>query len=557
MDRSMTLDSAQELGAIGGFSDVAEQLGSIVADRRQAAAEQRPPTAGSGPLHGSHGGATRGHAAAHDGGHEAGWKLSSSHSRWRPAKALDTAPMPASGTAGAATGTAAGSRAATTANRSSYDGGSRGGAGSVDAVKPPPPDIAIHVCDDVRRIRRDFVCNRELLLSHMRYFESYLTGLTSDDDIDISVHCDIDVFTWLAEYMQDTCKAKSLEVGIVVPILISSHFLQMGRLVDECLAFMKRSINQVLRLPVDLTCLSTELVRRLAKLFTEEELEQVRDRRDRLASRLYAHKLEELYNGDEQLEMDPHGGGVDEDEESEGTLEAAGGTGGEESSNAARVRGFAGTPSSFDERKASWYCFDPLPEHCQPSQQVGRCPGLERRRRLRKGIRSTKLGSRGSGSTTGSRADLGCSETPPAESCTTAAAEPDLSNSVPCQAPEGTVTFFDLDPPASVPKNWKPDWKMDMLREDDRRRMDELSERIHLRRAAVEDARADALGVLDFTAAGRRSLSWLGDASAVAAARHDALMRRRRGAARPAGASGDARRPAAARERTASRARKP
>lgn len=162
-----------------------------------------------------------------------------------------------------------------------------------------PTDIVIHVCDEARRVRRDFKCNLDLLLTHMKYFESYLAGVTSGDDVDILVHCDVGVFEWLAEYMVNPSKAEVLDVNIVVSILISSHFLQMDRLVDTCLGFMRESINQVLRLPIDLSCLSNELVRRLARLFVDEDLELVRDRKDRLTSRLYAHKLEELLADEE------------------------------------------------------------------------------------------------------------------------------------------------------------------------------------------------------------------------------------------------------------------
>ena len=49
----------------------------------------------------------------------------------------------------------------------------------------------IHVCDDNRRINRDFYCSRELLLAHMCYFQEYLCGETGYDDIDIFVHCDV------------------------------------------------------------------------------------------------------------------------------------------------------------------------------------------------------------------------------------------------------------------------------------------------------------------------------------------------------------------------------
>ena len=38
-----------------------------------------------------------------------------------------------------------------------------------------PEMIIIHVCDENRKINRDFTCSKSLLLSEMRYFKTYLT----------------------------------------------------------------------------------------------------------------------------------------------------------------------------------------------------------------------------------------------------------------------------------------------------------------------------------------------------------------------------------------------
>lgn len=160
--------------------------------------------------------------------------------------------------------------------------------------EPGPGEIVIHVCDAGHNIRRDFTCSQELLLEHMKYFECYLEGVSSNRDVDISVHCDVGVFEWLVEYMGDTRRAQSLEASTVVPILISADFLQMRRLVDECLHFLQRAINQVIRLPIDFSCLSSDLVRRLVRLLSHEEMELIRDKRDKLLGRLYAHKLAEM-----------------------------------------------------------------------------------------------------------------------------------------------------------------------------------------------------------------------------------------------------------------------
>jgi hypothetical protein len=62
--------------------------------------------------------------------------------------------------------------------------------------------IVIHVFDENRKMNKDFTCEKELLVTHMKYFEKYLTEATSVDDIDISVHCDIKIFEWLMKYLK-------------------------------------------------------------------------------------------------------------------------------------------------------------------------------------------------------------------------------------------------------------------------------------------------------------------------------------------------------------------
>ena len=70
-------------------------------------------------------------------------------------------------------------------------------------VKPIQQEIiVIHVFDENRKVNKDFTCEKDLLVTHMKYFEKYLTEATSVDDIDISVHCDIKIFEWLMKYLK-------------------------------------------------------------------------------------------------------------------------------------------------------------------------------------------------------------------------------------------------------------------------------------------------------------------------------------------------------------------
>ena len=68
--------------------------------------------------------------------------------------------------------------------------------------------IVIHVCDEGRRLTHDFRCPKHVLLSEMAYFRSYLDGTESADDIDISVHCDMQV-----RRIEDWCQKKGLWLG--------------------------------------------------------------------------------------------------------------------------------------------------------------------------------------------------------------------------------------------------------------------------------------------------------------------------------------------------------
>eukprot|EP00913_Durusdinium_trenchii_P009386 g8821.t1 len=86
----------------------------------------------------------------------------------------------------------------------------------------------------------------------MKYFEACLAGVSPDDEVEISVHCDIKVFEWLVEYMDGSRQACS----IAIP-----------------------------------GCLPERLVASLASQVKVAELEKLQDDHDRLLSRLYAHKL--------------------------------------------------------------------------------------------------------------------------------------------------------------------------------------------------------------------------------------------------------------------------
>jgi len=130
--------------------------------------------------------------------------------------------------------------------------------------------IIIHVCDENKKMNKDFKCDKTLLIGNMKYFEKYLSDSKSLEDIDISVHCDINIFDWLIKYIHR--KEPNIEIKNSVSILISSDFLQMAELVEEALQFVARNINDIIQLPIDMNCMNSTLIKRLAGKLSLYEL---------------------------------------------------------------------------------------------------------------------------------------------------------------------------------------------------------------------------------------------------------------------------------------------
>ena len=70
-------------------------------------------------------------------------------------------------------------------------------------------NVTIHVCDETRDAKKDFVCRQDLLLNQMGYFRDITTG-QSLEDVDISVHCDITIFEWLMAWIKNQDERNSI-----------------------------------------------------------------------------------------------------------------------------------------------------------------------------------------------------------------------------------------------------------------------------------------------------------------------------------------------------------
>lgn len=154
--------------------------------------------------------------------------------------------------------------------------------------------VNIRVYDERRKVTREFASHRALLMDRMGYFRTYLAHVGVNDDIDIEVHCDVGIFEWLMKFIHSPTDRPPLTAESVVSIMVSSDFLEMPELVDECLEYLKSHMSQVVVVPLDLSCVTAALTHRLAEMFSDVELDDIQDDQDRLLSKLFMHKLENL-----------------------------------------------------------------------------------------------------------------------------------------------------------------------------------------------------------------------------------------------------------------------
>ncbi|KAK0139313.1 hypothetical protein N1851_024050 [Merluccius polli] len=171
------------------------------------------------------------------------------------------------------------------------------------APKPRDPNMVIHVCDEAKNLKQDFTCPRDLLVKEMRYFAEYLSVDSQRwEEVDISVHCDVHIFDWLMNYVRRNTPAQGnrekprLEPSNVISILISSEFLKMDTLVEECIQYCHKHMSAIVATPCNMNCINSNLAMRIADLFNHNEADDVRDKKDKFKSKLFQKKIERLFD---------------------------------------------------------------------------------------------------------------------------------------------------------------------------------------------------------------------------------------------------------------------
>ncbi|KAG8227867.1 hypothetical protein J437_LFUL008660 [Ladona fulva] len=158
-------------------------------------------------------------------------------------------------------------------------------------------EVEIHVCDEVRNLKKKFKCPQKLLVSKMGYFAEVTSGQKLED-MDISVHCDLNIFEWLMKWVRkDSLPEENwpqLDAGNVVSILVSASFLQMHPLENDCLTFLHDNSNEILKTSSNLSCLNDNILTKLSKLFSNSDVENLIDKKDKIQSRLYCKLITSL-----------------------------------------------------------------------------------------------------------------------------------------------------------------------------------------------------------------------------------------------------------------------
>ena len=71
----------------------------------------------------------------------------------------------------------------------------------------------------------------------------------------------------------------------------------MAKLVEICIHFIATKLNEVVWLPIDMSCLSDKLLDKLAESVSIDSLSSLKDKKDKLESKLYSRKVQEFVAG--------------------------------------------------------------------------------------------------------------------------------------------------------------------------------------------------------------------------------------------------------------------
>ena len=76
--------------------------------------------------------------------------------------------------------------------------------------------------------------------------------------------------------------------------------MKIDRLVKECLEFFVEHIEEISKVQVDMGCINSQIIRDMARKVSLDRLNVLKERKDKLVSRLFMKKLEDLLEEQQQ-----------------------------------------------------------------------------------------------------------------------------------------------------------------------------------------------------------------------------------------------------------------
>jgi len=81
--------------------------------------------------------------------------------------------------------------------------------------------------------------------------------------------------------------------------MISADFLKIEELVHECQDFFVENVVEISKVQVDMSCINSQIIRDMAARIKLDTLDILKERKDKLVSRLFMKKLELLLDKEE------------------------------------------------------------------------------------------------------------------------------------------------------------------------------------------------------------------------------------------------------------------
>ena len=107
-----------------------------------------------------------------------------------------------------------------------------------------------------------------MIVSQIKYFSKHLSGVKqssesgdANDIIDIQVCCDANIFKFLLDFCTElnekgkigsksaytSSSSVKLTTSLLFPVLVSSVFLQIEKLISECIKFWSQNFDKIMR----------------------------------------------------------------------------------------------------------------------------------------------------------------------------------------------------------------------------------------------------------------------------------------------------------------------